>query len=708
MAQQFSSNLATGRDYQNTVRFLVWNQFPAILQSSVRYFASLPVHGQYKQVNPNIVDFKRAILETVSRQFTLSGIGSLIDYERYGNEIKKPSPAYYGSGCSGNTLCLEPTCFGFTEGVIENINQIVSMCWSLAMPCLKDQLYSDMMFEDKIKEYFRMFFAQAPGVLEAYQRTHLLQNAIKIVATGKNFNYTGSVIGTGNISLPFYINPNEPTAFPDLSVINASVGGANLDAFANFLAPRLFAGAFEGGMQSVNIYGQRTDWEIAKEQTMSVQDQRSDSERVEARFDRLMGTGLTVDGLFPTFATENNIVYPVTAEILQPSTIAGYIQTTNPNHSLQSLRGLLMVPDNWKYDLVQPPVDDFSYLGVGPGLDFKNNTPGVFPVPLSGGTYLSSSVFRNSEMKGGTVILGNSVVNGQVIPTMSGMKQRSRPLAEAVRTRILMTYAAQTCGTNAAAPAAVSQGEADGFEMKSTMYIRTNVQGIARPVLLLFKTDTPRSALPIEVCDVEDIAVVSESGLYLSGCCVNVPSSTATLAFHADGLTPTELEALVAETYPDAASGVYRVGPKGTSFLVEVTGSSGNMVSIKAVDEAGLDDLTVELLCCSGVPDDYGFLGELLITTGTTDTSSRIFKAACDAETGVLSLELYNPIVGATALDPATITLADGTEILVVYDGTVGAGVYVTVTADAAETCVLCDLDCGCLFGAVFSITAGT
>lgn len=709
MAELLSTNLATSRDYVNTVRFLVWNQFPAILERSIRYFATLPQVGVYKQTNPNIVDFKRALLDTLSRQFTMSGIGSLIDFERYGNEIKKPTPNYYGTGCSGNTLCLEPTCFGFTEGVMENVNQIVNLCWSLSMPCLKDQLYSDMMFEQKLQSYFKMFFAQAPGVLQAYQRTHLLQNAYKIVATSQNYNYTGPVIGgTGTISLPFYVNPADPLSFPDLTTITQGIGGANLDAFANFLAPRLFSGNFEGGMNSVTVYGQPVDWEIAKEQTMSVQDHRSDSERVESRLDRLMGAGLTADGLFPTFATENGVVYPITAEVLQPATIAGYVQTTNPDHALQEIRGLLFVPSNWKYNLIQPPVDDFSYLGVGPGLNFRENTPGVFPVPMSGGTYLSSSLFRNNTMDGGTVILGSQVVNGQVIPTASGMRGRERPLAEAVRTRIIMTYAQQTCGTNIAAPVAVTQGEADGFDLKSTMYIGTDVQGSARPVLLLFKTDTPRSAQPITVCSTETVTVTGGGELFLSGCCVNIPANTATLAFTADGLTTAQLNAAVAAAYTVGDTAVYRVGPKGESFVVEITAVSGNMVAITAVDGNGDPDLTIELLCCSGVPDDYGVLGELLVVTGTTDTCSEIKEAVCDSVTGILSIELYNPIIASADANEATITLISGEEILVVYSAAADAGVFITVEAAVGETCVLCDMDCGCLQGAQFCITAET
>ena len=122
---------------------------------------------------------------------------------------------------------------------------------------------------------------------------------------------------------------------------------------------------------------------------------------------------------------------------------------------------------------------------------------------------------------------------------------------------------------------------------------------------------------------------------------------------------------------------VYRSGPKGTSFLVEVTAVSGSMVAIQAIDADGDPDTGVTLLCCSGVPDDYGVLGELLLITGTTDVCSEIFKAECTD--GVLSIELYNPIVAEAEDGEASITLADGTVILVTYDADADAGVYVTV-----------------------------
>lgn len=709
---QLSYNVANTRDYVNTVKFLVWNQFPAILEKSIRYFATLPQVGIYKRTNPNIVDFKQALLETTSRQFTISGIGSLFDFERFGHEIKKPTPNYYGTGCNGNTLCLEPTCFGFSEGVIENNNMLQNMCWSLAMPCLKDQLYSDMLFDKKIQEYFKMFFAQPAGVLQAFQRTHLLRESIKIVATARNYRYTGSFLGgSGGISLPFYINPNEPTAFPDLDVITGGIGGVNLNAFARFLAPRLFDGAFEGGMNNVDIYGQQVDWEIAREQTMSVQD-GADPERIESRLDRMMGNGLTVDGLFPTFSTDaDNVVIPITAEYLQPSTIAGYQQTTNPEHALADIRGLLIVPSNWRYNLVQPPQDDFSYLGIGPGLNFRDNTPGVFPVPLQSGAYMSSSMFRNATMDGGQVILGSTVGPGGVmIPTANGMRMRDRPLAEAVRTRVLMTYAQQTCGAGArpVGPAAVTQAEADGFELKSTMYIGTDVQGTARPVLLLFKTDTPRSAQAIEVCNEVEVELTSGGELSLSACCVGVPAYTATLQFSADGLTTAQLTALVAANYAVNDVAIYRSGPKGTSFLVEVTAVSGSMVAIQAIKEAGDPDTTATLLCCSGVPDDYGVLGELLVVTGTTETCSEIFKAECDPETGILSIEVYNPLIAGLIAAEGTITLSSGQVILVQLAAAADAGVFFTLEVADGETCDLCAMDCACLLGAVFCFTEET
>lgn len=703
----FSTNIANTRDYVNTVKFLVWNQFPAILERSIRHFAVLPETGIYRLTNPQIRDFKRALLENLSRQFTISGIGSLIDYDTFGHQIKKPTPDYYSGGCNGNTLCLEPTCFGFVEGVIENNNMIQNMCWSLAMPCLKDHFYSDSMFEQKIQEYFRMFFAQAPGVLQAYQRTNLLRESIKIVATNRNFRYTGTVIGgEGGISLPFYINPTDPTAFPDLDVIPGNIGGINLDAFAKFIAPRLFSGAFEGGMKSVTTYGQEVDWEIAREQTLSVQDTRSDMENLQSRLDRLMGGGLTADGMFPTFKLDaDNVVIPITQEILQASTIAGYQQTTNPEHSLASIRGLLFVPSNWRYNLVEPPIDDFSFLGLGGSLNFALNTPGVFR--------LSSQMFRENAMAGQTVILGQKVDgNGNVIASAEGLRRRDRMISEAVRTDVIMTYASQTCGApdgqiTPVGAAAVTQGRADGFALKSTMYIGSDVQGTARPVLVLFKTDTPRSARPIEVCTVEEVEIDSGGGLSIANCCPGV-DGTLTLSFTQDGSTTAAITAAVAAAYTEGDIAIYRTGPKGSTYNVEITAVSGAMVAIQAIDSEGEPDTTVVLPCCSGVPDDYGTLGELLVVTGATATSSGIFKAECDPETGILTLELYEPIAAATAADEATITLADGSVIEVEYDADADAGVFITVVATDPDADDLCALECGCLVNAVFAVTIVT
>ena len=197
--------------YQDAFKFLTWEQFPAVLEKSIRYFGVIPQTGIYQHFNPRVKSFKSALLESTGREFTLSGVGSLIDFDKYGHIIKRPTPQLAGTGCEGNSLCLEPTCFGFVEGVIESNNIIQNMCWSLALPCLKDHFYSDAQFDRKMRRYFSTFFHQAPAVSQAYQRTRLLQEAVKVVCTNRNFEYSGPVIGGPGLSLPFYINPLDPT-----------------------------------------------------------------------------------------------------------------------------------------------------------------------------------------------------------------------------------------------------------------------------------------------------------------------------------------------------------------------------------------------------------------------------------------------------------------------------------------------------------------
>lgn len=691
------TRLPSQQSYEDTFKFLTWDQFPKILDSSIRYFAALPETGIYKHVNPKVRDFQSALLDTTDRQFTLSGVGSLIDYETYGHQIKRPSPQTLGTGCNANSLCLEPTCFGFTEGVIESNNVLQNMCWSLAMPCLKDHFYSDRRFMEKMKEYFRMFFKQPAVVLEAYQRTRLIKESVKVLATDTNIRFKGTVIGgDAGIPLPFYIDPVDPTNFPNLTTLAASginLGGFNLAAFSDYVAPRMFSGAFGDGMEGIKTYGLKSDYMNAKEQTASVLDHYYDQQILQSiqmrtgstqdRLDSLLGD-FTHDGLFPTFKNESGTIVPITQEILEASTIAGYVQTDNPEHALAEIRGLLFVPNNWRFDLVAPPKDDFSDLGLGKGLDFRMSTPGVHPI-------MSSSMFASSGVgKDGTVTLGQYMrPDGSVVYGAKGLQKRAKVLSEAVRTELLLTYAAKECATGIpnVGPAAVPQGRADGFELKSTMYIGSDVRGIARPVLVLFKRDMPRSAKPIEICSPVEVTVSDTTAeAKLVSCCPG-DQIFAILTFSED----------VSADFSVGHDVIFRQGAQGVSYVAQVTAVSGHVVSIQSTDG------TTIIPCCSAGVDDYGIMGELLNETTATATTSEIMKAEWDSANAHLDLEFFDPLAAGLSGAGATITLRDGQVIAVDLDGNAGPGVSASVVADGGETTDISTLDCECLYGAVFT-----
>lgn len=684
------------QEIQEAIKFLTWEQFPAILEKSIRYFSVLPQVGIYKHVNPNVKPFKDALLDTTSREFTLSGVGSLFDFDKFGHTIKAPTPQLAGTGCNGNSLCLEPTCFGFVEGVQENNNVMQNMCWSLAMPCLKDMYYSDMQFDRKMRRYYEMFFKQAPAVLQAYQRTRLIQESIKVVATDRNFRFSGPLIGgSTGLPLPFYIDPINPTNMPNLSAINANIGGLNLAAFANYVAPRLFAGsAFTGGIEDTVIYGLKQDYMMAKEQTASVMDHYMDMEILRAvqsrgmssldKIDSMLGEFIH-DGLFPTFKQVGGQIVPITQEILEASTIAGYVQTSNPEHCLATIRGLLIVPSNWNFDLIEPPKDDFSYLGLGEGLNFKMHTPGVH-------TLMSSSMFSGNTIgSDGQVILGQVVGRGGMIQqTATGLRRREQSIAEAVRTELMMTYSQVECGTpDGQLPNVGSsfmpQGRADGFKLKSTMYIGTDVRGNAKPVLLLFKTDTPRSAKPIEVCNIEEVIVNGNQEFGIVSCC---PGNQiyAILSFSGD----------VSGVYSVGDSVAYRTGNQAQTIMATVTAVTNNVVSIQSADGVTI------LPCCAGGNDQYGVRAQLINVTNATATQSEILKARYDVGTTSLFLGFLDALVANAAATPATITLEDGTVINVVLTAA-ASGVFAQVDAAVGETFDLSTLDCSCLLKAVFS-----
>lgn len=696
-----STRLPENLDYQSTMNFLIHRQFPVILDQSIQFFSMLPKVGVYtRQLREGIMDYKEAILSSTTQQSTLSGIGSLFDYDRFGNQVKRPTPQLYGTGCNGNSLCLESTCYGFTEGIVEANNVMQSMCWELQMNCLKDYQYSDRKFTEMMNMYFKTFFKQAPAVLEAYIRTRLLRDSIKVVATKEHQRFVSTPTSARAIPLPFWFNPADPTAFPDLDVIPSDVGAVNLSAFMEYVAPRIFSGSFREGMQDVTVYGLPQDFTTALRQTASAQASNDYMEIIKMLAARNQSSGdlmmdqllnnKVIDNLFPTFdaQTGTNILIPITKEILMPSTIAGYIQRDNPEHSLSQYRGLLFVPANYMYTLVSPANDNFSNLGLGEALNFGMNTPGVFPI-------LSSSMFsRNTIGSTGEVIIGQRPsANGMLQMVADGIVSRDRVIQEAVRTEVLLNYYPSSCenAIDGQLPNVgrkiVSQRRASGFNVHSEMNVKTDVMGEAKPVLLLFKADTPLSALPIEICEVNDIQLSQTGGYSIVDCCPG-GQIYAVLTFNKD----------VSSFFSVGNSAVYRTGATGKSYLVTVTAVAGAVVTIATVDQQTTID------CCSGSPDDYGTRGELIVTTGATAVSGVIMKAECDPDNDHVALELFTPLGASLLGATGTITLQNG-QIIAVVTTANASGVFVTVEAAPGESCSLCDLPCSCLVNAIFVLT---
>lgn len=684
------------RSYQDTVRWLIQDQFPSILSTSIKMFEVLPKVGIYKHFNPTIQPFDQALHNNLSRDHTISGVGSLFDYEKFGHIIKRPQPQQAGTSCYANSLCLEPTCFGFTEGVNENNNVLQDMCWSLSMPCLKDMFYSDKKFEDKMNMYFSMFFKQPSAVIQAYQRTRLIKEAIKVVATNKNIRYTGTLVGTSEgISVPFYVDPADPYSFPVMSSLpsGAAMSGVNLDAFMMFLAPRLFAGAFSGGQHGFKVYGLTQDYKIAKVQTASVSDQGLSVETLMALANKGVAPGMdpfgenfTPDGLFPTFKTnvDTTRLEPVAADILEPAAIYGFVQTVNPSHNMQEIRGLLLVPDNWNFNLVEPPKDDFSDLGLGQGLNFRMNTPGVFPVVMS-----SSMFTGRAAGVDGTVILGGELgEDGMMRDTVRGLEDRQRQIAEAVRTEIMMTYSSASINNAASGQyplvgrPTVTQKRADGFELKSTMYVSSDVHGTARPVLILFKTDMPRSARPIAACNTVDVSVTGTVADEIASVCPG-GQTFAIVTFNNSQ----------AANFAAGNTAVYRSGPRAATYNVTIDVVTGQVIQLHATDNTSL------LPACAGPADDYGILATLEKVTGSTNVTSKILKGIWDVGSSRLFIETLHVMKATSTNATGTIKLADGTSILVKTAAN-ATGVFLQVVDQVGETCDLSTMNCNCLAGA--------
>lgn len=689
----FPSNIT----YNNKIKFLTHDIMAKALDKQTVYSHALPTSGVYRHFGTEIKEFQRELNRLNAKHYTLSGAGSIIDLNKYGLRRTQPGPQYEGTSCRRNSLCLEPTCFGMVEGVRENNNIMETICWELALNCLKDYLMSDRNFEEKLLNYLELFFKQPEAVIQAYQRTTLLSDAIKVVATKDSLMYTGSMIpGSNPIPLPFYIDSNDPYNLPDLNDINAlgtEIGAANLHAFFNTLGSRFFGGdGFSGGFENVIAYALNMDHEMAKLQTMSTGGMFTPE---QMSMMSAMGGNYSLDTFFSkmytfkhepqmlTYDTTGGLLSPVTQDILQNSTIYGKVMAPNPMHLAHDTRAILFVPDNIKFNLVAPMPDDFSSLGLGNALDFHSNTPGVFP--------LSSSLFAsNRTVSDKSIELGINKVAGKYVSTVQGIVKRSRPLQEAIRTYVRQTYSSLECsGSETEYPRVgapvVPQGPADGFAAKSQVNISTNYTGYQKPVLYIFKIDHYLSRSPIVVCDPIEVDVSTTEGYSVVSCCPG-DAIYATIRFSSNSVS-TDF------TVTDKA--VYRPGLQAETFLVDITGVDNDVITIESTDGTTL------LPCCTGT-DGYGAMGVLQNITTATATSSPILRAQYDSVVPSLFLNLKNPIIPNTTGTAGTITLEDGTviNVLLVADA---SGVFAQVEAAVGEDCVLSTLDCECLVNAVFS-----
>ena len=697
--------------FDDQMQFLTWNTLPAVMSNEVRYQHVLPQRGIYSNlVEESRTDFFKAVRTQVDRRYSLSGIGSLMDTDTYSLRVRRATPQLKGTACGdSSTLCVQPKCWGFTEGVVENNNFMETWCWSLSMPCLLDWASSDGTFVDKMNAKFAMFHQQGPTSVESWVRTKLLRDAVKVVATNNHFTYSSSAFSTP-CAIPFYIDEVDEQCLPCIEKIPGGIGGVNLKAFMKFVAHRFLQGnTFEANAEGVKCYGLKEDYHAAYEQTERVSNGSTDSALLrliaEMKAGGGMGQGMMDkmygkfhhDGLMPTFfLDEDNCVDLTPYEHEEEATIAGFVQSYNPAHGGNKIRGLLFVPPTYRYGLVTPPRQDWSSMTqLGAGVNFGQNTPGVF--------LLSSSMFTDRKATG-TVYIGQKVnAKGEVYSNVSGLSKRGKTYQEAIRTHLRQTY------TNASQCLQPKDGQlqktgqpvtnssfATGLALHSQIWMDTRIQGTARPILLLFRTDDPQAASAVVNCDAVDASVTRvPTGQVIGACPGGLPFSHI------------ELDRPYAEMFPSLPVGarfVYRAGRDGDSYLVASTLIRDNLVSVKAILPDGSDDLNTCLPACEGSSnDDYGILGDLIQVTGATATKSKVFKYGFDEVSGCLQVETHLALAPSAAAAAVKITLADGTVVNAVT-AAAGLGVFLELKAATGEPCDFAKLDCECLRDAVVEI----
>lgn len=694
-----AQNLPVAKDYTNNIRFLVQDVFPAILEKSVEYSTEYQNMGNYKRFSTESISYMDAMYELDRREYTIAGSGSLINTDQFGLTVKRPSPQLDGTGCSTNSLCALPECYSFVEGVVENANQMETFCWSLGIDCLLDWKASDRMFDDKFQAYVNTFFDEPRKFYQAYQRTTLLKNAIKVVASRRNFKFTGSNITPQELSIPFFVQPGNETQFPALASIPGGIGGANLDAFMQYVLPHFMTDDFLG-MSEFEMYAIPHDLIDAKAQTASVMDKDIAMYKirglkgmdVDSILDSMLGGEFIPDNLMPRFKIgTDGFIEPVAADYMSPAAIYGYVNKRSPEHSAAIIAGILFVPKSYGFLQVTPPDDDFSYLGSD-ALNFSTSTPGVKPI-------LSSSIFKkNRRMPKKQVIIDG--IQGGKLQVKSGLERISNSnnfREENIRTDLVLTYSDLSGSKdtptqlNRVGNKLTPPHRASGFNMLSQTWIKTDFKGSAKPVLYLFKKDTPRAAMPIEVCTTETVALTFASGPQLMNCCPG-GQPYAVLTFDTD----------ISALYPVNTLLAYRTGVRGDTFITKVTAVSGNVVTIQSANAAGT--LTTDPLPCCGASDLYGPRGELVKLVGSALTSSEIFQAEWSTGSSSLLIQTFQPLAAALINATATITLETG-DVINVTLAVAGQGVFWSVVAAGGETCNLSTIGCNKLARAVFKLT---
>ena len=691
MAYSIGNNLPTKRQFKQNYEATFHDVFPRMVEPALNMLLEAITTGIYKVYNSGVVPFQTALHHQAMRETIFTAAGSLLNYEEYGRSIKQPTPGavHTVTGCNANSLCNELTrCFTMTEGIRESNQQIQEWCWSTGVDCFADKYYSDMYYKDKILKWFASFFGVTQTLYDSHARTKLIRDSVKLVFTTTSQTFTSASSSLNStVPLPIAFNGENPTQFPDLAGID--VGGANLEVLSKYILPDLMSDIIYGD-KGYSVYGCMGDLETALHQTAYAMDYVGRNthgmfpimEAVE--YARKSVKEFYHDHLFPRFDLVNvgtsRFVDAVSADILTAAAIYGHVPERNPAHKEAEYCGLLFVPNTWKLNVVDHPIDDFGDLfGLGNIIDFGSNSPGVSVKKMTSQIASMFSMKNDGPMK----ILPKNY-NGKQVFVPDAIKRNVR-IPEAVRVVMSQTHTNQTCGATGLQEVGHQLRDSStptGVHVQANMKIGTDIQGNAKPLLVLFKTDHPRAAQPIVVCSTNMVNLSTRGCLTVVDCCPG-GQPTATITF----------DKPVTGTFANGDTVLYRSGLHGATVFATVSNANGSTLTLTSTGG--------ELIDCCPSTDQYGKLGVVVKITGATARVSKIRKSVFTA--GVLTFELVDPVLSPiAALTPGQIVLADGQVVNVIIQTDMN-GINIAVTAAVGETCNLSNLTASSLDGATFT-----